>query len=174
MWRLTTCAEADQSIYLTETLGPLNLRIVQALAGDIRLTVREGAGATSTIEDLNLLQPTGTILVVENAPRTIPHGLINAPAGWILLRVGDDVTTGNTAPIATSITDAAGNTQILGGKWIDIFGDFGDLDPDYGTVMTVHGTITPGTLSGACASAINAAFLPIARFISSSSLWWCG
>jgi len=144
--------EADQSIYLTEILGALNLRLGQALVGDIRLTVREAAGQG---EDLNLLQPTGPILVVENATRTIAHGLINAPSGWVLLRAGDNITLGNTAPIATSVADATGNTQVLAGKWIDIFGDYGDLDPGYGTIQTLHGTITPGTLTTGCADNID-------------------
>src|SRR6185312_7030311 len=95
--------EATNSIYVTEVIGPLDLRFANAITGDIRLTVRETA---ATGEDLTLYQPTGTILVVENAPRTIPHGLINA-AGWVLLRVADKVTLGNTAPIATGIADAA-------------------------------------------------------------------
>src|SRR6185503_15631710 len=157
--------EADASIYLTEVIGALDLRLAQALAGGIRLTVQEDTGAGGLgnpgVENLNLLQPTGTILVVENAPRTIPHGLINAPAGFILLRVGDNITLGNTAPIASSISDPAGNTQVLAGQWIDIFGDFGwpsnELDTEYGTVMTLHGTITPGTLTSVCANNINPA-----------------
>ncbi len=77
------------------------------------------------------------------------------PAGWILLRVGDNITLGNTAPIALSISDPAGNTQVLAGRWIDIYGDYGDLDAGYGSVETLHGTITPGTLTTPCADAID-------------------
>jgi hypothetical protein len=139
-------AEADSSIYLTETEGALNLRLARAIGGDIRLTVREHAG---TGDDLNLLQPIGTILVVENMPRPIPHGLVHALVGFVLLRVGDNITTGDAAPIATDTTDAAGNVQILAGKWIDVYGDFGDLDADRGTIMNLHGTITPGALNAA-------------------------
>ena len=48
---------------------------------------------------------------------------------------------------ATDISDTAGNTQILAGEWIDIYGDHLNLDPGIGTVMHFHGTITPGLLT---------------------------
>ena len=83
---------------------------------------------------------------------------INALNGWILLRVGDNITFGGLdAAVATGLTDAqriAQNTKVLAGKWIDIYGDYNaftngstDLDPGHGTVMHLHGTITPGPLT---------------------------
>ena len=148
-------AEATSSVYLTEITGALNLVLARAETADIRLTVRESAAQG---EDLNLLYPSTMILVVQNAPRVVAHGLITA-AGWDLLRAGDDVNFGSGAPTATSQAAAQAITQVLAGKWIDIFGDFGapsdELDAGYGTVMTLRGEITPGTLTVPCADAIN-------------------
>ncbi len=176
--------ESDHGIYVTEITGALNLLFAHSTGtgfdavsrsgtcpgggcGDgIRLTVRDSGAAG---EDLNLINPSdtiapaqngGSVLFVENAPRTILHGLVNAPSAWILLRAGDNVTLGSSAaPIATGTNDGSGNTQILGGRWVDVFGDYNrglaGADANYGTVMQLHGTITPGTLSGACASEID-------------------
>src|SRR4029077_13964781 len=92
-------------------------------------------------EDLNLLAR-GNVLLLENNPEAISHGLINAIGGSILLRVGDNVTTDP-------------NAQILAGKNIDIYGDFArtagsnldamtpDDSPKFGTVMHLHGVIAP-------------------------------
>ena len=154
-------AEADIGVFLTETVGALNVLLAQALTGNVRLTVRD---TNALDENLNLIHPSdsvhaaqndGQILVVENAPQTVPVGLINAPAtgslntGWILLRVGDNVTTG------ASLVPNPSNTLITAGSWIEIFGDYHgtapDPDPGVGTVMHFHGTITPGTLGG-CAT----------------------
>src|SRR5206468_12669160 len=52
--------------------------------------------------------------------------------GSVLLRVGDDVSTPDIAVISA-------------GTNIDIFGDFGNADPGFGTTMDLRGTITPGT-----------------------------
>ena len=193
-------AKAAHSIFLMETVATsatpasraLNLLYAQAFGagttgpcpcGDgIRITVRDSAVLG---EDLDLIWPSaitpfqnnGQILVVENTPQVVPHGIIDAPAGWVNLRAGDNITLGGAAaPIATSTghacgttcpdawldpaakTDALGNTQVLAGKWIDIFGDFHGTDPDpdagYGTVMHLHGTITPGPLTTACANEV--------------------
>ena len=160
-------AEADNSVFLTESVQTnpssptraLNLLLAQAFgAGNngpcpcgngVRITVLDSSAQG---EDLNLIWPSdsvtpaqnnGKILVVENVPRTIPHGLVNAPNGWVNLRAGDNITLGNSAaPIASggvhsctgtcldawmdplSTGDSAGNTQVLAGKWIDIYGDF--------------------------------------------------
>ncbi|HEY3484752.1 MAG TPA: hypothetical protein VGK49_05170, partial [Ilumatobacteraceae bacterium] len=99
--------EAAGSIHVTETSGALNVLIAQALNGDVRLSVREHAGQG---DDLNLIHPHDTvsatqnehaILLVENAKRdivvsnpTLNSPSINALNGWILLRVGDNVTLG--------------------------------------------------------------------------------
>ncbi|HEY3921306.1 MAG TPA: carbohydrate-binding protein, partial [Gaiellaceae bacterium] len=180
--------EADDGIYVTETTGALNLILAKAFGtgsnaatstsncsggcGDgIRLTVRD-SGAQG--EDFNLIDPSDTItpaqngrsvLFAENAPTAVPHGLVDAPDAWIVIRAGDNVTLGSTsAPISTgggadvagwsaasSVNDSSGNTQIIGGLWIDIEGDYyataTDPDVGFGTVMNLHGTITPGTLT---------------------------
>ena len=121
----------------------------RARAATARLTVRD-SGVQG--EDLNLIWPsdasrrprtTAQILVVENTPRAVPHGIVDAPNGWVNLRAGDNMTLGNdAAPIATSSghacgttcpdawldpltrSDPLGNTQVLAAKWIDIYGDF--------------------------------------------------
>ena len=66
-----------------------------------------------------------------------------------LSRISRNPASVNGAPIATDTTDGAGNVQILAGKWIDIYGDFGDADAGVGTIMNLHGTITPGPLNAA-------------------------
>jgi hypothetical protein len=153
----TIAAEATVSVYLTETFGAANVVLGAAYGGDFRLTVRESALSG---EDLNLL-PSGATLVDEtggqpntNFSRPVANGQIVAPNGWILLRVGDNVTTDP-------------NSFIRAGKWIDICGDYrrttgatnicGDFfapepgpsdtgDPGVGTIMHLAGEITPGTL----------------------------
>jgi hypothetical protein len=109
-------------------------------------------------EDLVLLQPTGTILVVENAPRTIPHGLIYAANGLDPAarrrqhhdgqhRADRDEhsatprATRRSSPVSGSTSSATSVTST----------------PATARSMTLHGTITPGTLTAACASAINPA-----------------
>src|SRR5439155_23281709 len=70
-----------------------------------------------------------------------------------------NINFGAGAPTATSQATAQTITQVLAGKWIDIFGDFGgfpdELDAGYGTVMSLRGEITPGTLTVPCPDAIN-------------------
>jgi len=132
----TISAQAAGSINLTETLPTTlaffakdaQVTLIQALTGNVRFTVREsGAGG----EDLNLLA----------------DGLINTPQGSILLRVGDNVTTDETA-------------QILAGNNIDIYGDFARVnemsseeavndavDPNIGTVMQLSGDIIHGPIA---------------------------
>ena len=51
--------------------------------------------------------------------------------GSVLLRVGDDVTT-------------TPNSEIVAGRDIDIYGDWTNGDPHFGTTMVLRGTITPG------------------------------
>jgi len=52
--------EAADSIYLTETRGTLRLALAEALAGDIRITVRETA-TTTTAADISTGSFTGTV-----------------------------------------------------------------------------------------------------------------
>jgi hypothetical protein len=134
--------EASVDIYLTEVDG--TLRLVQARTpvdpgtvggGNIRLTVRESTVADSLNEDLDLLE-TGSVLFVENAPRTVADGFIRA-GGWIELHIGDD------------LVDRA-NTFVVAGGYIDIYLD--DLnngsangDKNRGADTTLLGAYTPGT-----------------------------
>ena len=176
--------EAQNNIYLTETLGALNVLVAQALNANARLTVREHSIQG---DDLNLILPYASdtvaptqnrnaILIdysgVANVKRDIiasnpsTDGVINSPSinaekGWILLRVGDNVTLGgldlSNYPGLTDAQRIAQNTKVVAGKWIDIHGDYdafslGVSDPDsgatgHGTVMHLHGTITPGPLT---------------------------
>ena len=170
---------------MTETAGALNVLIAQSLFGNVRLTVREHA---TQGDDLNLILPYASdtiaptqnrnaILIdyagVANVKRDIGVGAavlntasINA-AGWILLRVGDNVTLGGLDasgyPLLTDAQRIDQNTKVVAGAWIDIHGDYDsrsrtaatELDPGFGTVMHLHGTITPGTLSAGCRDEIN-------------------
>src|SRR5262249_5701792 len=191
--------ETANDAFVTETDGALNVLIAQSLNGNIRLSVREHSGQG---DDINLILPyasdtiaptqNGDAILIDysgvlNIARSIGVGStvhntasINA-AGWILLRVGDNVTLGGLGtatypdahlfPLApNALTDAlriSQNTKVVAGLWIDIHGDYniysplpnggGELDPGYGTIMHLHGTITPGTLSLACASEIDPA-----------------
>ena len=176
--------QSDHGIYVTETSGALNVLFANATGTGQDALTRTGSGSGDGIrltttdtaaqgEDINLISPSNVsspaqhgnvALFVQNSPQTVQHGLIEAPNAWIMLRSADNVNLGASGvPIATSTTDASGNTQILGGRWVDIYGDFhafdaaSDPDVGFGTVMTLNGTITPGggTLSAACASEID-------------------
>src|SRR5205814_5718992 len=95
--------ESSNDIYVTEVDG--TLRLVQARTpinpsttggGNIHLTVRESTNATSLNENLDLLA-SGSVLFVENAPRSVPNGFIRA-GGWVELRVGDDLIEHSHTP----------------------------------------------------------------------------
>ena len=127
--------EASDSIYVTEVDGTLTLVLAEALAGDIRITVREtDPDATPTAptldEDLDLIHD-GAVQFTEGADRDVPRGRIAALAGFVLLRIGDDVTT-------------SPNSEILAGESIDIYGDWTNADAGYGTTMVLRGDIVPG------------------------------
>jgi Bacterial Ig-like domain/RTX calcium-binding nonapeptide repeat (4 copies) len=168
---------SDHGIYVTETSGPLNILFASSTGTGYDAASRTGTGSGDGIrltttdtaaqgEDINLIDPSnvaspaqhgGTVLFTQDSPITIAHGLIEAPTAWIMLRSADNVNLGAAGvPIATSTSDASGNTQILGGLWIDVYGDYhlsgSDPDSTYGTVMTLNGTITPG---GGCATEID-------------------
>ena len=57
-----------------------------------------------------------------------------------------DAASSETAgvDVSASSAEASAITQILAGKWIDIYGDFGafpdELDVDYGTTLTLRGS----------------------------------
>ena len=131
--------EADGSIFVTETESALNLVLAHALV-NIRLTVRESSDLD---EHLNLLRE-GAALFFENPPdrpRIVLKGQVYAHAGFVLLRVGDNVTLDP-------------RSEILAGTTIDIFGDDANadlnvgstdnVDPTYGTNMTLRGRIVAG------------------------------
>ena len=66
-----------------------------------------------------------------------------------------------------ALTDAqriAQNTKVVAGQWVEIYGDYDafssgatNVDAGFGTVMHLHGTITPGKLSTTCAAEIGPA-----------------
>ncbi|MFL6033492.1 MAG: hypothetical protein ACJ74I_00290, partial [Gaiellaceae bacterium] len=176
--------EARNDVMVTETAGALNVLIAQSLSGNVRLTVREHA---TQGDDLNLILPyasdtiaptqNGNAILIDysgvaNVKRDIGVGAavlntasINAP-GWILLRVGDNVTLGGLDasgyPLLADAARIDQNTKVVAGAWIDIHGDYdaftkgaSELDSTFGTVMHLHGTITPGTLSVGCRDEIN-------------------
>ncbi|WP_292324641.1 hypothetical protein, partial [Mesorhizobium sp.] len=134
--------EADANIYVTETDGYLRLLLAHTYTGDIRITVRESANATSTGEDLQLVKSGSAQFAESNsrlpglhvdAQRPLPHGLILAETGSVTLRVGDDVETHQ-------------NSAIVAGNQIDIYGDFADADEGYGTHILLRGQIIAGAI----------------------------
>ena len=193
-------AQASNSIFVTESVATnaatpsraLNLIFAQAqnsgVNDGIRITVIDSSAHG---EDLNLIWPSdtpapaqnnGKVLVVENTPQPMAHGLVDAANGWVDLRAGDNITLGGAAaPISksaghacgttcpdswldpTTRGDTVGNTQVLAAKWIDVYGDYhgagADPDAGFGSIMHLHGTITPGPLTGTpstgCAAEIN-------------------
>ncbi|HZK06225.1 MAG TPA: hypothetical protein VFC82_10350 [Actinomycetaceae bacterium] len=130
--------EASGSIFVTETEGGLRLVWARAKAGDIRLTVRESADLD---EDL-VLVASGSAHFAEDAPLSpfdIPIGTIWATGaglaeGNVQLRVGDNITTDS-------------NSRIWASGQIEIFGDWLNLDPNYGATMVFAGDIAAGYLA---------------------------
>ena len=89
------------------------------------------AGLGTLDEDLDLLDD-GSAHFVENACRAPWSRSRRGLTGAVLLRVGDDVTT-------------TCNSEILAGRGdIDVYGDWSNGDPHFGTTMVVRGTVTPG------------------------------
>src|SRR5260370_11935731 len=149
---------AAAGIYAAQTSGNEQVVWIQAFGNHghqpytVRFTVRHSSATSG--EDLNLLA-SGSVLFAETGPEAVLNGFINTPNGSIELRVGDNV---HTDP----------NAQIVGGNNIDLYGDYARVneassggfvtdssDPGYGSIMHLAGVITPGTLSGSCASEIN-------------------
>ncbi|HYC45994.1 MAG TPA: hypothetical protein VED01_10995 [Burkholderiales bacterium] len=150
---------ATGSIYLTETdsepvtppLSPdhpnrpnttaYGLHLVLAettdAGSDIRLTVRESADLD---EDL-VLTIGGSVLFTQNAPESMSnHNEIDS-AGWVELRIGDDLVDRQGANPALSL---AGNSVVEAAEWIDIFLDDQNADTDFGAHTTFLGTYRPG------------------------------
>ena len=154
-------AQADTSIDITESPGASN---VAAPADVLLLVARDGHATLRTTEtgvDGNeiLLLHNGTTLVAENAPQTVPNGLIEAQNGNVTLISADDVVTDYTSQIlATTASGDAGtatatspdpNLPLTQTGNIDIYGNshagFGDPYTGDGTVIVLRGEITPGT-----------------------------
>src|SRR6185369_7559623 len=135
--------EATNNIFLTETDSTLKLLLAEALNGSVRLTVREttpdaAPSATTLDEDLDLIA-SGSVRFVENVLRSVPKGRIAALNGFVLLQVGDDVTT-------------SANSEIVAKENIDIYGDYTNADAGYGTNMVLRGILTSGYLATGSAS----------------------
>ena len=81
---------------------------------------------TARFAESNTRAPSGDDL---DAPRSVPKGQIFAEAGKVTLQVGDDVA------IHQNSRDRSPTTSI------DIFGDYGDPDPGFGTNMILRGRI---------------------------------
>ncbi|MEY2518223.1 MAG: large repetitive protein, partial [bacterium] len=129
--------QADVDVYVTEVDGTLRLVLAEAIAGDVRITVRESdpdasPSAATLDEDLDLLRD-GSVRFDEGVLRAVTRGRIAALAGTVLLRAGDDVTT-------------SPNSEIRAGKSIDIYGDWTNADAGYGTTIILRGDIVPGAL----------------------------
>jgi hypothetical protein len=115
---------------------------------NIRITVNDSSAQE---EDLNLL-PCGSftgrqacsVLFAQNAPTTVPRGRIQADTGFVHLRVGDNVTTDGFRGAFPSDEDATRVATVRAGTWIDIFGDFGNADGGWGSVMHLHGELWSG------------------------------
>ncbi len=129
--------EASSSILVTETDGTLRLVWAYAKDGNVQLTVRESEDLD---EDL-ILVASGSAYFGENPPLSpfdIPIGTIFAnglapTGGNVQLRVGDNITT-------------SANSRIWAAGQIDIYGDWTNLDPGYGSTMVFRGDITAGYL----------------------------
>jgi Ca2+-binding RTX toxin-like protein len=151
--RYHVAAQASQSIYLTELDGSMNVLLAHASAGNVRLTTTETAVEGNDI----LLLDTGSTLVVENAPQAVPHGLVEADGGNVLLQAADDVVTDKGSTITTTNTGAVPtdpfgttdpNQPVTTSGNIDIHGDWhpgvADATADEGTVIVLRGSVTPG------------------------------
>ena len=106
-------------------------------------------------------------VVSQTTLRLAEKGVLTTAASVAGVTVSSTVYPDATlTPLATNaLTDAqriAQNTKVVAGQWIDIHGDFDafssgatDLDLGFGTVMHLHGTITPGKLSPSCSTEVD-------------------
>src|SRR5262249_31354762 len=147
-------AEADSSIYITESNYELNVLGAKSTHGEVRLTVPDTsltptlppgnpAATTSPGEDLFLLE-SGTKTIDESAPATKVASAVISAALSVSLWVGDNVVTRDNSSITAgrNIT-IRGDTRRKRAGSVDV----PDTDPDagVGTTMDLRGTITPGT-----------------------------
>ena len=162
----TIGAEATDNVDLTQVTGNAQVALIEALTGNIRFTVRQNGVAG---EDLVLLN-SGSVLFRSNTPETETHGLIDAPLGSVLLRVGGNVTI-------------LPNAQIKAGDNITVYGDFARVDelssgvsvsdplPSVGTIITVEGTIDAGK-SIAIYGGINPAVTAVTTGLGDQIILW--
>jgi hypothetical protein len=167
-------AQADNSVFITETPGalavaaPMDLLLALARNGNVRLTTTEtgvdgngvaGSNASASAGNDILLLNSGSTLVVENSPQTVPFGLVKAQNGNVKLVSADDIVTDPNAQIlaTTKLGDpGTGNTTDPNQPAnqtgnIDIYGDShpAGADPNSsngdGAVIVLRGIVTPGT-----------------------------
>ena len=119
--------DGDYTI-VSVTATTITLSATLATTNDVRTGVTL-TGLGTLDEDLDLVHD-GAVRFVENVLRTVARGRV-AASGAVLLRVGDDVTTTT-------------NSEIAAGRDIDVYGDWSNGDPHFGTTMLLLGTITPG------------------------------
>ena len=129
--------QAGDSVYVTEVDSTLHLVLAEADGGDVRVTVREtdpdATPSSATLdEDLDLLHD-GAVRFDEGVLQTVPRGRVAALEGYVLLLVGDSVTT-------------SPNSEIRAGESIEIYGDWTNADAGYGTTIVLRGDIVPGAL----------------------------
>ena len=163
-------AQADFTIYVTQTQGLLPVLLARAHDGNVRLTTTE----TGTGENHILLLHNGSTLVVETSPtktppspQPVPYGLIEAENGNVKLVSADNIVTdpssqilatteaGGSGAVASSAAcgpvtpnasdpnqpkNATGNIDICGDSHPGVAGI-----PGVGTTIVLRGSITPGT-----------------------------
>ena len=173
-------AQADNSVFITETPGPvaiaapMDLLLALARNGNVRLTTTEtgvdGSGVAGSNAFINrvgvgndiLLINSGSTLVVENAPQTVPFGLVKAVSGNVRLNSADDIVTDPSSQILATVSSSDThpgnggdpNKPINQTGNIDIYGDASGVGSDPspangdGTVIVLRGTVTPGSVAG--------------------------
>src|SRR5262249_32391488 len=155
-------AQADVSVFITESNYELNVLAAQALGGDMRLTVPhtsllpmmppgDAAATTQDGEDLFLV-PSGSVHIIQGATTTVaPAGQqqVGTVAGGILaamsisLWVGDNVYAPPTSEITSGTsTTIRGDTRRKRVNGQDV--PDANADPGVGTTMDFRGSITPG------------------------------
>ncbi|HET7128184.1 MAG TPA: hypothetical protein VFJ93_03815, partial [Gaiellaceae bacterium] len=114
-----------------------------------------GAGANNGTYQIAALVDQNTVRLYQKGAVTTATGVRNVT---VTTQTYPDALL---HPGAGSLTDAqriSQNTKVVAGSWIDIHGDYdiysggGQGDTGTGTVVHVHGTVTPGPLSTACST----------------------
>ena len=149
-------AQADNSLYITETPGalavtaPMDLLLALARNGDVRMTTTEtGVDGTGVVGDHTNLNRTGagndiylihsgSTLVVENSPQIVPFGLVKAVSGNVRLNSADDIVTDPSSQILATVSSSDThpgnggdpNKPINQTGNIDIYGDASGVGTD--------------------------------------------